>query len=46
MVAPTEQDREVEAIKKDLFKLAMQGKWNDVIATYQKKTKGSQSQDH
>ena len=39
MAAPTEQDREVDAIKKNLFKLAMQGKWNDVIATYQKKPK-------
>ena len=39
MTAPTEQDWEVEAIKKDLFKLVMQGKWNDVIATYQKKPK-------
>ena len=39
MAAPTEQDREVEAIKKNLFKLAMQGKWNDAVATYQKKPK-------
>ena len=39
MAAPTEQDWEVEAIKKDLFKLVMQGKWNDVVTTYQKKPK-------
>ena len=39
MAAPTKQDREVEAIKKDLFKLAMQGKWNDVVTPYQKKPK-------
>ena len=39
MATPTEKDWEVEAIKKYLFKLAMQGKWNDVVATYEKKAK-------
>ncbi|KAJ9696075.1 hypothetical protein PVL29_008365 [Vitis rotundifolia] len=37
MLQPAEQDPEVEQIKKDLFKLAMQGKWNNVVKIYEKK---------
>ncbi|KAJ9696071.1 hypothetical protein PVL29_008362 [Vitis rotundifolia] len=37
MLQPAEQDPEVEQTKKDLFKLAMQGKWNNVVEIYEKK---------
>ncbi|RVX20741.1 hypothetical protein CK203_002539 [Vitis vinifera] len=37
MLQIAEQDQEVEQIKKDLFKLAMQGKWNNVVKIYEKK---------